>query len=62
MMEPVLECQMCGTVLRTLTPSEAREVADRPYDFVLFCAACRGGMAEWSNVSESTLGDPHWSH
>ena len=59
-MEPVLECQMCGTVLRTLTPSEAREVADRPYNFVVYCAGCRQEMTEWAATSGGTLGDSIW--
>lgn len=59
-MEPVLECQMCGTVLRTLTPSEAREVASRPYDFVIYCGGCRQEMAEWAVANEGTLGDEMW--
>lgn len=32
-----LDCQACGKVLKELTPAEAQDVADRPYDFVAFC-------------------------
>lgn len=28
-------------VLKRLSPSEARRVAERPYDFVAYCADCR---------------------
>lgn len=38
--EPVLECQDCGAVVRKLTPAEAREVAARPYDFIVYCGRC----------------------
>jgi hypothetical protein len=44
--QPVLECQMCGQVLRTLTPAEAQEVAHRPYDFILNCLSC----VEWMRM------------
>lgn len=37
----VLECQDCGRVLRRLTGSEAQRVAERPYDFVVYCEECR---------------------
>lgn len=40
MTEPVLECQDCGRVLRTLSPVEAQQVADKPYNFILLCAPC----------------------
>ena len=39
--EETLDCQDCGIVLQVLTPAEAREVARRPYDFVVRCSACR---------------------
>lgn len=38
--EPTLDCQACGDVMRYLTPAEAQEVAQRPYDFVVFCPEC----------------------
>lgn len=40
MNEPAIECQDCGQTLHELTPAEQQRVADRPYDFVLFCASC----------------------
>lgn len=38
--EPTLDCQDCGTVLRKLTAAEARQVADNPYNFIVFCRSC----------------------
>ena len=38
---PVLECQLCGAVLKTLTREEADIVAERPYDFITYCAKDR---------------------
>lgn len=37
----VLECQDCGEVVRELTPAEAQQVADRPYNFIVRCHECR---------------------
>lgn len=39
--DPVLECQDCGTVVKRLTPGEAQQVAERPYNFVVYCDRCR---------------------
>jgi len=39
--ESTLDCQDCGDVVRTLTAAEAQEVAERPYDFVVYCVRCR---------------------
>jgi uncharacterized protein with PIN domain len=36
-----LDCQDCGKVLRELSPAEAQKVADRPYDHVWYCVACK---------------------
>ncbi len=36
-----LECQDCGTLIRELSADEAARVADRPYDFVVYCRGCR---------------------
>lgn len=30
-------------ILRHLSPSEAQRVANRPYDFVVYCRECQGG-------------------
>jgi hypothetical protein len=38
--EPTLECQDCGVVIRRLTQAEAQCVADRPYDFIVYCRPC----------------------
>jgi hypothetical protein len=38
--EPTLDCQTCGTELRTLTRAEAQRVAHDPYAFVVFCGPC----------------------
>ena len=43
----VLECQDCGRTVRTLTPAEAQQVADKPYNFIIFCASCQRANA-WS--------------
>ena len=32
-----LDCQACGRVIRVLTAGEAQQVAERPYDFVIYC-------------------------
>lgn len=39
--QPTLDCQDCGDVVRKLTDAEQQEVADRPYDFVVYCRTCR---------------------
>jgi hypothetical protein len=41
-LEPVLECQICGEVVRKLTDSEAQQVAANPYNFIVTCRAHRG--------------------
>lgn len=38
---PVLECQDCGDVVRELSAAEAQRVANRPYDFVVYCGPCQ---------------------
>jgi hypothetical protein len=40
--KPVLECELCGIVVRELTPAEADEVAANPYNFIVTCRAHRG--------------------
>ena len=39
--DPVLECQDCGEVVKRLTRAEEAQVADRPYNFVVYCRRCR---------------------
>lgn len=40
--ESVLECQMCGKVLRYLDDAEAQRVARNPYNFISYCGReCR---------------------
>lgn len=36
-----LDCQSCGATVRTLSAREAQQVADRPYDFIVYCPACK---------------------
>lgn len=36
-----LDCQLCGNVVRTLSMQEVQQVADRPYDFIVYCPACK---------------------
>ena len=40
-MELTLDCQGCGDVIRKLTLAQARRVALRPDDFVVYCARCQ---------------------
>lgn len=35
--DKVLECQSCGSVVRTLTAAEAQQVAYSPYDYIVYC-------------------------
>ena len=35
--QPTLDCQTCGEVVRTLTAVEAQQVAENPYNYVVFC-------------------------
>lgn len=37
-MRPTLDCQTCGAVVRELTAAQVQQVADRPYDFIVYCA------------------------
>lgn len=40
----VLECQDCGEVVRDdLSPSEVQKMAERPYDFIVYCYRCTVG-------------------
>lgn len=39
--EPTLDCQSCGYPMKELSPAQAQEVADNPYNFIVFCAQCR---------------------
>lgn len=41
-----LDCQLCGDVVRVLTPAEAQQVAANPYNFIVYCRAHReeGGL------------------
>jgi len=41
MNQPVLECQRCGDIVRELTIEEARQVAEKPHNFVVYCVRCR---------------------
>ncbi|WPH57796.1 hypothetical protein [Mycobacterium phage WXIN] len=36
-----LECQACGDIVRRLSAEEARIVAERPYDFIVYCYQCK---------------------
>jgi RNase P subunit RPR2 len=38
---PTLNCQDCGRIVMELTHAEARRVAERPYDFIVYCSECR---------------------
>lgn len=38
---PKLECQDCGTTIKMLTAAEAQRVAERPYDYVVYCWSCQ---------------------
>ena len=40
-----LDCQDCGDVVRRLSPSEAQEVAQAPYSFIVYCELCRADRA-----------------
>jgi hypothetical protein len=37
----VLECQTCGVVLQELSLEQAQKVAQNPYNYIGFCAACK---------------------
>lgn len=39
--DPVIECQTCGEVLRRLSLAEAQQVADNPQNFIVFCGPCQ---------------------
>ena len=39
--EPVIECQSCGKVLKTLSPTEAKAVAYSPNNYIMFCVLCK---------------------
>lgn len=52
--QPVLECQDCGRVLRTLSPAEAQQVADNPYNFIFFCVPCQR-VKEEAQINAVTL-------
>lgn len=39
--EPALECQDCGNIVRKLTYAEAQQVAENPYNYVVYCGPCR---------------------
>lgn len=34
---PVLKCDLCGAVLKILTLQEVQMMADKPYNYVVFC-------------------------
>ncbi len=38
--EETLDCQDCGDIVKILTPSEARQVAAKPYNFIVYCEQC----------------------
>lgn len=38
--EPTLDCQDCGEVVMRLSVAEAQRVAEKPYDYVVWCFAC----------------------
>jgi hypothetical protein len=39
-----LDCQECGEILKHLTPAEAQQVADNPYNFIVYCKPCQKDM------------------
>jgi hypothetical protein len=39
--QDILECQDCGDKIRDLSPAEAQQVADNPYNFVVYCGPCQ---------------------
>ena len=41
-----LECQDCGDRVRMLSLDELRRVAERPYNYVVYCQVCRRSRAE----------------
>ena len=36
-----LDCQDCGIILRELNASETQQVADNPYNYVVYCSYCK---------------------
>lgn len=42
----VLECQDCGDVVKVLEPVEAQQVAEKPYNFIVYCARCKREQSE----------------
>jgi hypothetical protein len=34
---PTLDCQACGNVVLVLTAAQAQRVAEKPYDYVVYC-------------------------
>ena len=39
--EDTLDCQDCGSVVKVLSEKERQEVADNPYNFIVYCLDCR---------------------
>lgn len=37
----ILECQDCGDVVRRLSAAEQQKVATDPYNYIVYCFACR---------------------
>lgn len=33
-----LDCQVCGTVVRELTQEQNAQVAENPYNFIVYCS------------------------
>jgi uncharacterized protein with PIN domain len=52
MNEEVLECQDCGTPVKQLSVEEARLVADKPYNFVVYCKYCQKDRLLSGNQNE----------
>lgn len=44
--EATLDCQDCGSVVKVLSESERQEVADNPYNFIVYCRDCRKARIE----------------
>ncbi len=40
-MNQFLECQTCGKELKELSLAEQQQVADKPYNYIVYCKDCR---------------------
>lgn len=45
MNDDTLDCQDCGAPVMVLTPEQKRWVADRPYNFIVYCQYCKRDYA-----------------